>query len=74
MHTDNQPLQTIFERPLAPKRLQRLIMRLQQFYVNVVYKKGTSLVLADIFSDAPLPQVMTSIQPLLNITSGDREK
>ena len=37
-------------------------MRLQQFSVNVVYKKCTFLVLAD-----TLPQVMTPKQPSLEI-------
>ena len=42
-------------------------MRLQQFSVNVMYKKGTSLVLADTLSHVPLPQVMTPKQPSLEI-------
>ena len=42
-------------------------MRLQQFSVNVVYKKGTSFVLTDTLSHVPLPQVMTPKQPSLEI-------
>ena len=69
MHTDHQPLETIFKKTLAktPKRLQRLIMRLQQFSVNVVYEKGTSIILAETLSRVPLPQVTTPEQPLLEI-------
>jgi hypothetical protein len=57
VHTDHQPLETIFKRPLAkaPRRLQKLMMRLQRYSITVVYKKGTSLVLADTLSRAPLP-------------------
>ena len=57
IHTDHQPLETIFKRPLAkaPRRLQKLMLRLQRYSINVVYKKGTSLVLADTLSRAPLP-------------------
>ena len=55
IHTDHQPLETIFKKPLAkaPRRLQRLLMRLQRYDINVVYKKGSSLVLADTLSRAP---------------------
>ena len=57
VHTDHQPLETIFKRPLhcAPKRLQRMMMRLQRYRINVVYKKGTTLYLADTLSRATLP-------------------
>jgi hypothetical protein len=59
VHTDHQPLETIFKKTLsnAPRRLQRLMMRLQRYSINVVYKKGSSLVLADTLSRAPLSSV-----------------
>ena len=69
VHSDHQPLETIFRKPLAkaPKRLQRLIMRLQRYTLNVVYKKGTSLVLADTLSRSPLPSINTSKQTAFEI-------
>ena len=69
VHSDHQPLETIFRKPLAkaPKRLQRLIMRLQRYTLNVVYKKGTSLVLADTLSHSPLPSINTSKQTAFKI-------
>ena len=56
IHTDHQPLETIFKKPLAkaPRRLQKLMMRLQRYSLTVIYKKGSSLVLADTLSRAPL--------------------
>ena len=41
IHTDHQPLETIFKKPLfkAPRRLQRLLMRLQRYNIDVVYEK-----------------------------------
>jgi hypothetical protein len=59
VHTDHQPLETIFKKPLskAPRRLQRLMMRLQRYSINMVYKRGSSLVLADTLSRAPLSSV-----------------
>ena len=38
----------------APKRLQGLMFRLQRYSIQVVYHKGSSLVLADTLSRAPL--------------------
>jgi transposase InsO family protein len=57
IHTDHQPLETIFKKTLAkaPRRLQKLMMRLQRYNITVVYKKGSSLVLADTLSRAYLP-------------------
>jgi transposase InsO family protein len=56
VHTDHQPLEIIFKKPLAkaPRRLQKLMMRLQRYNIKVIYKKGTSLVLADTLSRASL--------------------
>ena len=59
IHTDHQPLETIFKKPLseAPRGLQRLLMRLQRYDIDVVYKKGSSLVLAYTLSRAPLSSI-----------------
>ena len=64
VHTDHQPLEIIFKMPLAkaPKRLQKLTLRLQRYKPNVVYKEGISLVLADTLSRAPLT-VLNSATP-----------
>ena len=57
VHSDHQPLETIFKRPLnkAPRRLQKMIMRLQRYHFKVIYKKGSSLHIADTLSRAALP-------------------
>ena len=64
VHTDHQPLETIFKKPLhaAPRRLQKMMMRLQRYNIKVSYKKGTSLLLADTLSRAPLPTTNDSKQ------------
>ena len=44
VHTDHQPLETLFKKPplhAAPRRLQKMMMQLQRYN-----KKGTSLMLA----------------------------
>ena len=57
VHTDHQPLETVFKKHLskAPQRLQRMMMCLQRHTFAVVYKAGKSLWIADTLSRAPLP-------------------
>ena len=57
VHTDHNPLETIFKRPLAsaPRRLQSMMLTLQRYTFKVEYRKGSSLHIADTLSRAPLP-------------------
>ena len=57
VHTDHQPLETIYKKPFdkSPARLQRMLMKLQQYQFNLEYKKGTSLHIADTLSCTALP-------------------
>ena len=52
--TDHKPLVAISNKPLsaAPKRLQRLLIRLNQYNVEIRYKPGPELYLADTLSRA----------------------
>ncbi|XP_033116366.1 uncharacterized protein K02A2.6-like [Anneissia japonica] len=52
---DHQPLITIVKKPLhkAPARLQKLLMQLQRYHFELLYKKGAELYLADTLSRAP---------------------
>ena len=54
IQTDHKPLESIFCKSLlsAPKRLQRMLLRLQKFDLQVSYKKGTEMYLADTLSRA----------------------
>ena len=47
VHTDHQPLETIFKNPLskAPRRLQRMMLKLQRYQFSVRYKKGRNFTL-----------------------------
>ena len=62
VQTDHQPLESIFKKPLnkAPRRLQAMRMRLQQWSFVVSYKKGTQQIIADTLSRAPLPLLSTA--------------
>ena len=58
VHSDHKSLQTIFKRHLAsaPRRLQSMMLTLQRYSFTVEYRKGTSLLIADTLSRAPLPE------------------
>ena len=62
IHTDHKPLEVIHDKPLitAPKRLQRMLLRLQEYDLDVVYKKGTTLHIADYLSRNFLPETQGS--------------
>ena len=57
MESDHKPLESILKKSLlsAPKRLQRMMLRLQNFEFEVGYKQGP-LFLADILSRASVSQ------------------
>ena len=64
VHSDHKPLQAIMRKPLskAPKRLQAMMLRLMHYDLEVVYKKGTDLHIADMLSRAhaqPDPDLKT---------------
>ena len=54
VETDHKPLLSIFSKALnnAPRRLQRMMLRLQNYSFNLVYKPGTQVVVADALSRA----------------------
>ena len=61
VHTDHKPLETIYKKPLlnAPKRLQRMLLRLQKYSLCLQYTKGTEMYIADTLSRAFLPMTQT---------------
>ncbi|XP_061190263.1 uncharacterized protein LOC133198137 [Saccostrea echinata] len=59
VESDHKPLEIINKKSLisAPKRLQRMLLRLQKFDYEIVYKRGLEMYLADTLSRAYLPTV-----------------
>ena len=57
VESDHKPLEVILKKPIhqAPLRLQKMILRIKPYAVNVKYVPGSSLVLADTLSRAYLP-------------------
>ena len=56
VETDHKPLETIFKKEISksPKRLQRMLLSVQKFNLNVKYKRGAELFIADTLSRAYL--------------------
>ena len=65
VQTDHKPLESIFRKELctAPKRLQRMLLRLQKYSLDVTYLKGEKMLVADTLSCAHLPEVNTTVNP-----------
>ena len=61
VESDHKPLESILKKSLlsAPKHLQRMMLRLQKFELEVVYKKGSLMFMADTLSRATLEQSNT---------------
>ena len=57
VQSDHKPLEVIFKRPLvtAPKRLQRMLLRLQRYSREVTYVRGSDMYIADTLSRAYIP-------------------
>ncbi len=63
VESDHKPLETIFKHPVtqAPKRLQKMMVKLSRYTFNIQYRKGSTMWLADTLSRAPLKRHETSI-------------
>ena len=61
VETDHKPLESIVLKSLnsAPKRFQRMLLRLQKYNLQVKYRKGKKIFLADTLSQAYLPEIHT---------------
>ena len=66
IHTDHKPLEAIFLKPisLAPARLQRMLIRLRMYTLNVKYVGAKSVLVADTLSRLVIPGKDKEIQGL----------
>ena len=57
VESDHKPLETIVKKPLhrAPRRLQGMLMRMLNYDIEILWKKGTEMHLADMLSRSYLP-------------------
>ncbi len=65
VETDHKPLISIVKKSLtaAPKRLQRMLLRLQRYNYTIVYRPGSQMVIADQLSRAYLPDATATEFP-----------
>ena len=64
MYTDHQPLELVVKKPLhvAPRRLQRMMIRLQKYDFEEKYMPGKNIVLADILFRASISEALTEME------------
>jgi len=69
VESDHKPLQAICDKPLhkTPPRLQRLLLSLQKYDIEVIYKPGKTMFLADTLSRAFLKEAREDIVPDLSV-------
>ena len=62
VETDHKPLEEIFKKSLcdAPAKLQRMLLRLQRYNLDVRYKRGPLMYIVDTLSRAYLPETLPS--------------
>ena len=55
--TDHKPLIPIFQKYInkSPKRLQRMLLALQKYDIEVTHRKGTEMIISDMLSRAAVP-------------------
>ena len=55
VESDHKPLEAIMKKPIhrAPPRIQRMLLKVQPYTFKLIYKKGTSIGLADCLSRLP---------------------
>ena len=69
--TDHKPLLMIHSKPLrsAPPRLQRLLVKIQGYDFQLVYRPGNQMIIADVLSRLPNPEKNDEIP--LDVTVDD---
>ena len=60
VESDHRPVEFIFQKPFsqAPPRLQKMLLQLQEYDINLVYKRGKEMYLADTLSRAYPPEII----------------
>ena len=63
IQSDHKPLESILKKPLAntPPRLQRMLLRLQKYDIDLTYKPGKEMLLAETLSRAHLSETAEEI-------------
>ena len=64
IETDHKPYESILRKPIhvAPAHLQRMIMSVQRYAIQVSYKPAKELLVADTLSRSPLPDLADDLE------------
>ena len=76
VETDHKPLECIVKKSLlsSPKRLQQMLLRLQRYDLEIVYKKGAEMYMADTLSRTYLKVSKTTQEHDRDVMNIDRSK
>ena len=76
VETDHKPLESIVRKSLlsSPKRLQRMLLRLQKYDLEVVYKRGVEMYMADTLSRAYVKNKTTQKHEVQDVMNIDRSR
>ena len=76
VETEHKPLESIFKKEIhmAPKRLQRMRLRLQKYPLEVRYKKGSEMYVADTLSRAYNTETKRDIDSAVNKVDDSEER
>ena len=71
VESDHKPLQLIMMKPLrhAPKQLQGMLLRVQKYDIEVIYKPGPQMYLADTRSKANLSNTENTQEEFEQVTA-----
>ena len=71
VHSDHKPLEVIFKKSISQTtpRLQRMLLSLLKFDINVVYKPGKEMHIADALSRTYLTTPLSAAESLLRIST-----
>ena len=66
--TDHKPLIPLMKKPIhdSPARIQRLMLRLQRYDINMVFRRGKDHIIPDTLSRAPVERELTSPERSFN--------
>lgn len=72
VHTDHKPLVPLFKKSLnkIPPRLVRLMLKIQQYDLDVIYVPGKKMYISDTLSRAPLPESMYELNKNVEVHVG----
>ena len=69
VHSDHKPISAIMRKPIsaAPPRLSRMLLQLQKYSIDVIYKSGRDIPVSDFLSRSSLPDTFENLSAGLDL-------